>query len=255
MWREKAPTTKIASGRFGVYPVAMSLHIWDLHPGYFTARDLEAELRVIHRLLTSIDEGTANSNISAAEWQRWSQYGQALALRYSLVAEEMSLRGIEHAEPVAVIQWPVIWPSGFTVPPGQQFAELRRVCVAGGQGRIPVPATTQVLWAQHKYSILARDPELYHAIGVEVASYKGQEGFDDLAQRLLVAMRRRPDAGGVRNALQHMWGYVIHLGAPVGVQVLDDLPRLLREIQRRVDDNAAAYLQASTALSELAVYL
>ena len=55
-------------------------------------------------------------------------------------------------------------------PPGEQFALLRGKYEGREAGRIPLPGNAQQLWAQHKYSVMARDVQLYREVGRALAS-------------------------------------------------------------------------------------
>lgn len=76
------------------------------------------------------------------------------------------------------------------------------------QGRIPLPNNVQQLWSQHKYSVLARDVNLYKKIGKQVSAMSPNHDFSVIAKDLAELLRTRPSLGGIKNALQHMWGYV-----------------------------------------------
>ncbi len=121
-------------------------------------------------------------------------------------------------------------------------------------GRIPLPENEQQLWSQHKYSVLARDPNIYKQIGKEV-SVKNIN-FAGLANLLAGLLRTPPGRGGIRNAAQHMWGYVSDDPVPGKTNVNSwSLPRLLQETQRRAKTMNVSYLLNSTALGELMAWL
>ena len=100
------------------------------------------------------------------------------------------------------------WPEIFVDPPITQFSILVGKYKDKEQGRIPLPQNVQQLWAQHKYSVMARDATEYKRIGRWVASGKTTNGVSDLYQELVLLLRCPPDEGNLRNAIQHMWGYV-----------------------------------------------
>jgi len=123
------------------------------------------------------------------------------------------------------------------------------------QGRIPLPDSAQALWRQHKYSVLARNPDLYASIGRQVARTKPSDDFSTLADQLAELLRIRPSDGGIRNALQHMAGYV-NTAAEKGSKVNAWPPlKLLQAIQQCTQDGKAPYLFQSTALSELRAWI
>jgi hypothetical protein len=66
----------------------------------------------------------------------------------------------------------------------------------------------------------------------------------------------KPMPDSLRNALQHMWGYV-SANAPMFINDLESWPltKLIDELQRRTLEKESAYLLASTALSELKAWI
>ncbi|HWR67385.1 MAG TPA: DUF1722 domain-containing protein, partial [Desulfomonilia bacterium] len=134
------------------------------------------------------------------------------------------------------------------------FDVLARKYHGKHHGRIPLPHNTQQLWAQHKYSVLARDPELYKRIGPLAANRNGEQCFRELSRTLAEALRTGPSQGGIMNALLHMWGYVSGLD-PAQRHYPEAPAELIREIQRRSILHGVSYLQESTALSELACWV
>ena len=131
---------------------------------------------------------------------------------------------------------------------------LKEKYVGKEEGRIPLPKNQQQLWSQHKYSVLARNPNLYKKIGGDVA--KMALDFDRLCTILTEILREQPAEGGIRNAVQHMWGYVSD-DAMENRRYINAWPlrKLLSEVQKRATSNRVPYLITSTALSELMVWL
>lgn len=120
------------------------------------------------------------------------------------------------------------------------------------KGRIPLPQNVSQLWAQHKYSVMARDNAEYKRIGRWVASQKSEKGTVDLYPELVSLLRFPPDGGNLQNAIQHMWGYVSSYSLLSGKASKIITPQeLLREIQRLAILNDVVYLKESTALGEL----
>ena len=103
----------------------------------------------------------------------------------------MQLRGYLDRSPVRLSGAPGEWPAALIDGPGRQYSILQTKHADREDGRIPLPGSTQQLWSQHKYSVLARDPAFYREIGGEVAKLRWKQGFDDLAKRLVAALRRR----------------------------------------------------------------
>jgi hypothetical protein len=179
---------------------------------------------------------------------------QALARRHQQLACEMALRGFQDRSPVAVpLGGDAAWPAVYLDEPAAQFARLKEKYAEREPGRIPLPRNAQQLWSQHKYSVLARDVQLYKETGRQTAS--GTADFTQLARQLSELLRQPPTAGGLKNALQHMWGHVADLPhAPEENPETWSWLRLLQETQRRAMQHSEPYLSVSTALSELMVW-
>ena len=82
------------------------------------------------------------------------------------------------------------------------------------------------------------------------------DDFSSLSRLLTELLRMPASAGGIRNALQHMWGYVSNSfsGSNRAIETWS-LKKLLNETQRGALTSKEPYLMASTALSELKVWL
>ncbi|MEJ2041154.1 MAG: DUF1722 domain-containing protein [Desulfosarcinaceae bacterium] len=203
------------------------MRIWDINPGYLNRQSLLGEHRELHGIVS---------------------------IRHKLLACEMALRGYTDRSPVTTGSNRGKWPDAYIDSPGRQFMLLRAKYVGKEEGRIPLPRNQQQLWGQHKYSVLARNPNLYKKIGVDVS--KMAVDFDRLCTILTEILREQPKKGGIRNAVQHMWGYVSD-GAMEIQRDINTWPlrRLLSEVQKRAYSKRVPYLIASTALSELMVWL
>lgn len=169
------------------------------------------------------------------------------------IAAEMGLRRLVSEPRHDGHPMPEIASSGHDTA-SRQFQSLEHAAGADGPGRIPVPRDAQVLWAQHKYSLLARDQGRYRELGRALA--RGGPGFAELTSELTRWLGTAPTRTGLRNALQHMWGHVAQREPP-GRHVVTDwpLPRLLAETRWRAMAGADDYVRQSTALGELAAWL
>lgn len=226
------------------------MRIWDINPGYLNRQSLLGEHRELHGIVSIITQ-KKKGYATHPETLRWSGYGWALTQRHRLLAAEMTLRGYTDRSPVLTRSRKNRWPGVYIDAPRQQFKILASKYRNKDQGRIPLPDSAQALWRQHKYSVMARNPDLYKTIGRQVALTKPPADCSALADRLTEKLRSRPSEGGIRNALQHMWGHV-HREADKGRNVNSwSLMKLLSEIQRRARDDRQPYLLQSTALSEL----
>lgn len=227
------------------------MRVWDIHPGYLNRQSLLGEHRELHGIVAIISQGK-RGYANHPETRRWVGHGWALTRRHRLLACEMALRGYTDRSPVELAGRVGSWPAGYLDDPAAQFTRLKEKYQDKEPGRLPLPKNAQQLWAQHKYSVLARDPNLYGQIGPLLASGSPAD-FARLAQLLTETLRRPPSPGGLQNAVQHMWGYV-NSEAAGGIPpdlLAWSMPDLLREIQRRVQARQADYLLTSTALSDL----
>jgi hypothetical protein len=230
------------------------MRIWDLNPGYLDRQRLLGEHRELHGIVSVLVNGKKGYS-RHPETLRWKGYGWALKVRHQLLATEMALRGYREQTPVNTRAKKDEWPEDYIDTPFAQLRLLREKYQDNSQGRIILPNNVQQLWAQHKYSVMARDLGLYRKLGKDVATMRGQENFARLAELLTTILRQVPSPGGLHNALQHMWGYVSGLEPVAGEQVQGwSPPRLLQEIQQRAVEANEPYLLASTALSELGVW-
>ncbi|MCI5132686.1 MAG: DUF1722 domain-containing protein, partial [Candidatus Electrothrix sp. EH2] len=190
------------------------------------------------------------------ETLRWVGYGWALRMRHELLAAEMSLRGFNEKSPVRTESNKGIWPKEYINTPHEQFALLAEKYREKEPGRIPLPRNAQQLWSQHKYSLMARNIRLYKMIGRAVATTSTPEDLSALAALLTETLRTAPSPGGIRNALQHMWGYVSAY-VPHAERNTETwtLHRLLDAVQQGALEKQEPYLLASTALSELRIWI
>jgi len=230
------------------------MRVWDISPGYLNRQSLLGEHRELHGIVSIISnnkKGYANH----PETLRWVGYGWALRQRHKLLSAEMALRGYKENSPVSTRSRKGEWPEVYVDEPFAQLRRLKDKYTEKEQGRIPLPKNCQQLWSQHKYSVLARNQKLYMEIGRQVAD-SGNDDLPRLAMTLTGLLRIYPPPGDLRNALQHMWGYVSDIPSSGGRKI-EKWPsgRLLKEIQKRVSENRQPYLLSSTALSELAAWL
>jgi len=118
----------------------------------------------------------------------------------------MSVRGLADHSPVLTRGKRGVWPRKYIDEPFRQFQLLEGKYRSKEQGRIPLPKNPQQLWSHHKYSVLARDLNLYRKLGRDVSRMRPNHDFSELAKVLTELLRRSPSIGGVRNALQHYVG-------------------------------------------------
>lgn len=229
------------------------MRIWDISPGYLNGQSLLGEHRELHGIVSIIVNGK-KGYARHPETIRWVGYGWAIKIRHAQLACEMALRGYTDKSPVTMHSNKGQWPEMYLDFPEQQFRLLEQKYLDRSKGRIPLPKNEQQLWSHHKYSVLARNPVLYKKIGRDVSKKKA--GFARLAILLTEVLREQPAEAGIRNAVQHMWGYVSGSSNQNPADRADwSLRMLLSEIQKRALENEVSYLINSTALSELMVWL
>jgi uncharacterized protein YbgA (DUF1722 family) len=231
------------------------MRVWDVSPGYLSRESLLGEHREIHALLVVLGEGK-RGYARRPETRRWRGHEEALAVRHRLVAAEMVLRGYRDRTPAPAQADRPSWPFTFVDPPGRQFEILAGKYAGKRRGRIPLPGSAQQLWAQHKYSVMARSQEAYRRMGRSLSGPVDPAAFDSLAEELVAVLRTAPTEGGVRNAAAHVWGHVSALAASSDgrkVQgLLESAPLQVLDLAFRLaDEHAVEYLLHSTIFSDL----
>jgi hypothetical protein len=177
-----------------------------------------------------------------------------LVWRHEALVAEMRLRGYTDRTPLSPHPRPVRWPRVFVTSPGDQFALLRQKYRDVESGRIPLPVNPQQLWAQHKYSVMARDPARYLTIGRQVARMKRGAAIGPLSLELVEILRQPPSARRLVNALEHMWGHVADAATAADrAAAASSAARLLETISGLAAREDNAYLWQSTALAELTI--
>lgn len=230
------------------------MRVWDVSAGYLNRQSLLAEHRELHGIYAIVAERKKGYS-QHPETLRWVGALSGLAWRHAHLAAEMQLRGYVDRSPLRLRRGPVRWPATFVTDPAYQFSLLRRKYAGKSQGRIPLPRNAQALWAQHKYSVMARDPVAYRHFGRLVARTRKRDSVEDLARALVVALREPPPRGRLVNALEHMWGHVSGVASVADKRAMQQGPAvLLSKIQALAIAHRETFLLASTALSELAAY-
>ncbi len=224
------------------------MRVWDVHPGYLSRQSLLGEHREIHALVSIVENGR-RGYANHPETRRWRAHIPALRLRHDVVVAEMALRGYQHRSPLQGARGGP-WPNVFLDSPAEQLSILGQKYAQRAGGRIVLPRTVARLWAQHRYSALAR------GLGslTELGQGAGTLRFEVLAEQLADLFHAAPTGTGLDVALQEMW---------------DDLPRSeqsgrsaplgrrdkLASLQQLAVQHDLDPLRQSTALSELAIWL
>ncbi len=231
------------------------MRIWDINPGYLNRASLLGEHRELHGMV-SIFKNNKKGYSRHPETLRWVGYGWALRQRHRLLSAEMLLRGYHDKSPVSLRANPGQWPNTYIDVPGVQFELIRNKYIDKECGRIALPKNAQQLWSQHKYSVMARDNALYKTLGKRVASMSPRTPYAELADELTAVLRQTPSAGGIQNALLHMWGHVANF-YPDDKSDIENWPlkKLLATVQTLALEQDEPYLKSSTALGELGAWL
>ena len=264
------------------------MRVWDLNPGYLNRQSILGEHRELHAIV-SIIKHSKKGYSRHPETLRWQGFGWALSQRHKLLAAEMNLRGYVDRTPVLLKTQTQKWPDVFVDLPTAQFIILSKKYKNIEQGRIPLPKNVQQLWAQHQYSVMARDEAEYKYLGGWVASRKTGKGIDEIYQELVSLLRCPPAEGNLKNTIRHMQDYVssyvalneniytnlqskvYHGGKEEATQAYYNIRRgtddaankgrrmnanwYLKEIQRLVFLHDIVYLKESTALGELQAWM
>jgi uncharacterized protein YbgA (DUF1722 family) len=230
------------------------MRIWDINPGYLNRQSLLGEHRELHGIV-SIIRNNKKGYSRHPETIRWIGYGWALKQRHKMLVAEMNLRGYTDRSPVLLRSKKYQWPTVFIDAPGSQLSIISKKYKALESGRIPIPKNVQQLWAQHKYSVMARDISSYKGIGKWVASKRSLKFFDELSLELISLLRKPPNSKLIANALLHMWGYVSEYSTTKNSNI-GSIPtmELLNRIQQLTMVYGPQYLIHSTALSELSAW-
>ena len=227
------------------------MRIWDVSPGYLSRQRLLGEHRELHGLASILEHGKAGYS-HHPETKRWVGALSGLIVRHEALAAEMQLRGYVDRTPLLPSTDRPRWPTTFITPPVEQFELLRLKYREDERGRIPLPVNAQELWAHHKYSVMARDPERYRAIGRRVAAMRRGANIGPLCEDLVRILQESIAVARAVNAVEHMWGHVakhatVSERAAAGASA-ESMWRTTWTLAQRVDER---YLLHSTALSDL----
>jgi len=231
------------------------MRVWDVAAGYLNRQSLLAEHRELHGLRSILLHGKRGYS-RHPETLRWVGCLPDLAQRHEALVAEMQLRGYVHRTPVQEAVHRLRWPKSYVTAPVGQFALLKMKYTGKPMGRIHLPRNAQELWANHKYSVMARDTEAYRSMGRRVSTMRRDADLSELTQDLVRILRKKPGRGCLINALEHMWGHVSKAATPEEKRSAEaDASKLFAKIWQLALRLHEPYLTASTALSELAVFV
>jgi len=227
------------------------MRIWDVNPGYLNRQSLLGEHRELHGIVAILRDNKKGYS-KHPETLRWVGHHWALRQRHRLIVAEMNLRGYVDKSPVLLRANSNVWPTEFIDPPASQFVILKNKYTNIEKGRISIPNSVQQLWAQHKYSVMARDISKYKSFGKRVSARSKSMDMDVIALELTNLLRQPPKKRLIENTVLHMWGYVSKYEKITGIKLKSySLKSLLKIIQNLSINNNVKYLTSSTALSEL----
>lgn len=230
------------------------MRIWDINPGYLNRQSLLGEHRELHGIV-SIVRNNKKGYSRHPETLRWVGHGWALKQRHRLLVSEMNLRGYVDNSPVLLRSKPETWPDYYIDSPANQIRLLKKKYEIIEEGRIPLPKNVQQLWAQHKYSVMARDINAYKDFGKRLSSKLESKELGDIAFELTTILKSAPESRLIENTLLHMWGYVSKHALISGRELNAlSMNALLRQIQQLSIANNVKYLTESTSLSELGAW-
>ncbi len=229
------------------------MRIWDLPAGYLNRQSLLGEHRELHGIYIILSQGKAGY-ARHPETRRWHGALEGLACRHALLAAEMHLRGYADRSPMACAT-AVVWPTTFVTDPVDQVALLRGKYSGRESGRIALPQNTRQLFAQHRYSALARSRAIYRELDRMVALPRPRVSMSELLLELVGLLRQAPSPGGLVTAVEHMWERVrSHATAMERRQSEASPSEMLAVTQRLAVRRRQPSLSASTALSELGAF-
>ena len=227
------------------------MRVWDVNPGYLNRQSLLGEHRELHAIVSIIRHNKKGYS-RHPETLRWQGFGWALNQRHKLLVAEMNLRGFIDRSPVHLKTKNQKWPEVFVDLPAVQLKIIAGKYNNKEQGRIDLPKNVQELWAQHQYSVMARDDAEYKYLSGWVSARKSGKGIDEIYPELVSLLRCPPAEGNLRNTIQHMRDYVSAYVSLSGNTIESKTTRsLLAQIQDLAFLHNIVYLKESTALSEL----
>ncbi|WP_165856212.1 DUF1722 domain-containing protein [Marinobacter sp. JSM 1782161] len=227
--------------------MSIANRVLNLDPGFLDDDLLSEQTRLLVGLVGDSRGRGADERVP----EEWRGHEDALALRLNQLMVEMSLRGQAVPGVVKVSGEAIIWPPLQAPALAEEILFIQTRGELGRKGRIRLPRNDHELWASYKYSLLARNRQAYHSFGRQVAARSAP--MERLWLALVNAARIAPPEGGIRNALQHMWGYVSDYSA-LSPQV-DNLDALAGDVQQLAMQHEVSYLLNSTALGELRAWL
>ncbi len=220
--------------------------IWNISPIYFSDEDLIEEYNKLNEVLLK----------NNAKYDFYLNNEGQLHYRIYSVLAELNFRKIKHSPSNIHVKISELNSLKYQNSPYEQLSILGKKYNYEKLGRAPIPKNAQELWAHHKYSVMARNINLYKEVGRTLANDKSDEKFEELALTLCNELIKKPKEGSTLNALQHMWGYISDISDIKKTEINNlSLINLLYEISDCARKSNQKYLISQTALSELAIWI
>ena len=215
--------------------------LYEIDPGYLSGTALHQQYTLLSDWLHDPQKAHCDNRL-----HYWLNYRTALTTLLNLVTSEIALRSTQDPQ-FHISEGKLNWPQRFEMHPSEQLLELPE---ENTTARIHKPRNEQSLWAQHKYSIMARDQQLYLKLGPAIA--RKEVEFPQLIEELSYCKRLAPSTSNLRNSIWHMWGYVSQW-SDISPGTSELYP-LMKEIQKLAFKHQVEYLLNSTALGDLAYW-
>ncbi len=220
---------------------------WIISPAYFRNEDLIKEYQQL----------IANSDSEFSQNFTWEYHYRVLTLEAEIKLRNLiQIESLNLASINQLANQATQYSQKFISESYLQFKILKQNYNDQTSRRIATPRNTRELWMQHKYSIMARNVNLYKEIGRFVAQNNSYEHFPKLYLTLVNELRKKPKRNSILNVLQHLWGYISNFSNIPKNQIHQlDLHSFLIEIQKCVQLAQQKYLTNQIALSELEIWI
>ncbi len=240
------------------------MRVWDVHPGYLSEKRLlgqHVEIHAVYSVITNNKKGYAKH----PETIRWKNNLDKLLKVHATTALEMELRGFKHKSPLSEDSY---LSSNFNEDsyfkfidhPSVQFSLLKGKYNDKERGRIPLPNRTSQLWANYKYSIMARGYNHYTDIKNYLSSNPDLLIIDnpEFIEEIILLLDNPVNIIGLINSLQHLWGYFKNISLVeekrIYLKQLDENPinmvKILFDMSLKYN---VTYLKESTYFSDVPV--
>ncbi len=227
--------------------------ILNISPIYCSTDDLIDEYNALYSRLTdnNIDINNINSQV-----QINTKDMAEIHFRLASVQSELKFRNVNATKKEIDQPTPNILRRITDVSIIKEINDLNKKYNNIIAGRVKPPKNAQEMWSSYKYSVMARDVNLYKQIGKSLSVRKTREEFEEIAIILINELRKEPSKKGMRNTLEHMWGYISNASEINKSEIYKlSLKEFYEEIQQCVIKAKEPYLMKQTAISELGIWI